>query len=75
MRSAAVEPADSDSERLPQLHQVDEVARMLGVSRRRVYELTSTNALPHYRIGRSLRVSQADLLVFLARSRSAGEQP
>lgn len=43
------------------LYKVDEVAKILNISRFTVYELIKRNELPAYRIGRSMRVAKNDL--------------
>ena len=52
-------------EGLPQVLTVPEVARLLQLSRSKVYELAAKNELPVIRIGRSVRVSLADLVRWL----------
>jgi excisionase family DNA binding protein len=51
-----------------QLHTVDDVAAILGVSTKSVYEWIKADALPAKRLGpggRLIRVSQADLETFI----------
>lgn len=51
-----------------QLHTVDEVAAILGVSTRSIYDWIKAGALPAKRLGpgrRLIRISQADLEAFL----------
>ncbi len=43
------------------LYKVDEVAKILNISRFTVYELIKRNELPVYRIGRSMRIAKNDL--------------
>jgi excisionase family DNA binding protein len=50
-----------------QLLNVEELARILRVSRRRAYALASSGALPSVRIGRQVRVSEEGLQVWVAR--------
>jgi excisionase family DNA binding protein len=45
-------------------------ARMLGVSRSKLYELVAAGELPTVRIGRSRRVAVSDLEVFVRRCRT-----
>lgn len=40
---------------------VDEVASYLGLSRQRVYALTSTRGIPFHKIGRSVRFNPPDI--------------
>jgi excisionase family DNA binding protein len=47
------------------LHTVDEFADLLGVSPRTVQRLIKSRALPAYRIGRLVRISDADAKAFL----------
>jgi excisionase family DNA binding protein len=53
------------------LHKVATVARRLDASVRHVRRLIASGALPVHRIGRSVRVSEDDLLRFLAARRRA----
>ena len=52
---------------MPLLLRVPEVARMLSLSRSRVYEMTQTGELPHIRMGKSVRVPHSGLLRYLER--------
>jgi excisionase family DNA binding protein len=45
-------------------------ARLLGVSRSKLYELVAAGELPTVRIGRSRRVAVSDLEVFVRRCRT-----
>lgn len=45
----------------PPLVDASAVAKRLGVSRFRIYELARTGALPHVRIGRSMRFDPQQL--------------
>jgi len=51
------------------LRSIAEVAALLGVSTRTVRRLIAGGDLLAHRIGRSLRISEADLSAFLARAR------
>jgi excisionase family DNA binding protein len=56
--------------RIPHLLSVATVAVWLGVSRKTVRRMIRDRQLPSHRIGRQIRISHADLVAFLARSRS-----
>jgi excisionase family DNA binding protein len=47
-----------------------EAARLLGVSRSKLYELVAAGELPTVRIGRSRRIAVADLEEFVRRCRT-----
>jgi excisionase family DNA binding protein len=47
------------------------VATYLDVSTKTVRRLIQDRKLPHHRVGRQIRISEADLAAFVARSRSA----
>ena len=49
---------------------VEEIADTLKVSKMTVYRLIENRQLPAMRIGRSYRVSNADLTAYLERSRT-----
>ncbi len=51
------------------LYTVDAVAEQLGVSTKTVRRWVTAGALPAHRLGRQLRISEADLAAFIARSR------
>lgn len=46
---------------------IDDVARLLKVSKGRAYELVRTGILPSVRLGRSVRIAGAQLRTFLSR--------
>lgn len=45
-----------------------DIARRLQVSGMTIYRLIQTGELPHIRIGRSIRISEADLAAYLKRN-------
>ena len=50
-----------------------QVAERLGLSKASVYKLCNSGDLPHVRVGpNSVRVTEADLAVFVAARRKAG---
>ena len=51
------------------LYAVDDVAEQLGVSTKTVRRWIAAGELPVHRLGRQLRISEADLVAFIARSR------
>lgn len=54
---------------LPVLLRAPEVAQLLGLSRSKVYELVACGALRAFRPGGRIRVSEAEVRVYLERSR------
>lgn len=46
-----------------------EAASLLGISKARAYELIQRHEIPHYRIGRLIRLRTSDLDAFLASRR------
>lgn len=52
---------------------VDEVAELLGVPRRWIYEQTRFNKIPHYRVGRYCRFSLPEIKDWLTKFHRAGE--
>jgi excisionase family DNA binding protein len=54
---------------LPLLYSVDDVASQLGVSPKTVRRWIAAKELPVYRVGRQLRISESDLVAFIAHSR------
>jgi excisionase family DNA binding protein len=52
------------------LHTTDETAELFNTSTRTVRRLITSGALPVHRLGRSVRISDADIATFLAASRS-----
>jgi excisionase family DNA binding protein len=55
---------------LTKLRTIDETAEILAVSSRTVRRLIESGALPVHRLGRLVRIADADLAVLLAASRS-----
>ena len=51
------------------LYAVDDVAEQLGVSTKTVRRWIAAGDLPVHRLGRQLRISEPDLVAFIARSR------
>lgn len=58
------------SHHLPRLLTAQEVAKATGLPLHRVYELARRGALPHVRLGRSLRFSAQSLLAWIDRGGS-----
>jgi excisionase family DNA binding protein len=52
------------------LHTMEEVAEILGLSKRSVQRLVATGALRVHRLGRAVRVSDSDIAVLLAETHS-----
>jgi excisionase family DNA binding protein len=55
---------------IPRLMSVATVAVALGVSSKTVRRLIQDGRLPSHRVGRQIRISEADFAAFVARSRS-----
>ena len=51
------------------LYAVDDVAEQLGVSTKTVRRWIAAGDLPVHRLGRQLRISEADLVAFIAQRR------
>jgi excisionase family DNA binding protein len=56
---------------LTKLRTIDKTAKLLNTSTRTVRRLIDSGALPKHRIGRLVRISDADIAAFLAANRSA----
>jgi excisionase family DNA binding protein len=69
--SLSIPPRNRHGSALPRLLSVDSVAAELDVSTKTVRRWISTERLPTHRLGRQIRISEADLLAFIAQSRSA----
>jgi excisionase family DNA binding protein len=54
---------------LPRLYSIPQVAEALGVSAKTVQRWIKAGTLPVHRLGKQIRVSQADLAAFIAQSR------
>jgi excisionase family DNA binding protein len=54
---------------LTRLRTIDETAEILNVSTRTVRRLIDSGALPVHRLGRLIRISDADIAAFLAANR------
>jgi excisionase family DNA binding protein len=55
---------------LTRLRTIDEASELLNVSPRTVRRFIESGALPAHRLGRLVRIADADLAAFLAASRS-----
>jgi excisionase family DNA binding protein len=55
---------------LPPMRRVADVAAALDVSEKTVRRLIASGDLPNYRLGRTVRVSDEDIQLFLKRRRS-----
>lgn len=53
-----------------QLRTIDEIAELLSVSQRTVRRLIKSGALPVYRLGRTVRIADADIAALLAANRN-----
>lgn len=54
---------------------VKTLKEMTGLSKSKLYELIESGALPHYRIGGSIRVSEEQWLEYLEQCRRGEEEP
>jgi excisionase family DNA binding protein len=55
---------------ITKLRTIDETAEILNVSTRTVRRLIDSGALPVHRLGRLIRISDADIAAFLAANRT-----
>jgi excisionase family DNA binding protein len=67
----ALLPTNGVAATLPRLLSIETVAKMLDVCAKTVRRWISQGELPVHRLGRQLRISEADLAVFIARSRTS----
>jgi excisionase family DNA binding protein len=65
-RSASLTGAGTRSRPLTKLRTINETAEILNVSSRTVRRLIESGALPVHRLGRLVRISDADIAAFLA---------
>lgn len=54
---------------LPRLLTVDEVADVLGLSTKTIRRRIDSGDIPAHRLGRAIRVAEADLLSYLGKTR------
>lgn len=50
----------------------DEAGRLLGIGRRKLWELTNRGAIPHVRVGRAVRYSPESLRRWVAAQEKGG---
>jgi excisionase family DNA binding protein len=62
-------PGSGKASVLPRLFSIAKVATQLDVSQKTVRRLIDQRQLPVCRVGRLMRISEADLIAFIARSR------
>jgi len=55
---------------LPRLFTLDEIAERLNVSKTTIYRLVERRQLPFYKVGRSLRFAEEDMIAYLAAHRT-----
>jgi len=72
MSSHSLTPTDDSIAALEALLTITDVARLLVVSRAKVYELISAGALVPIRVGERARFDPADVRAYLERQREAG---
>jgi excisionase family DNA binding protein len=71
-KAAAHTPGTASRGRpVTQLRTIAETAELLNTSTRTVRRFIASGALPVHRLGRSVRISDADIAAFLAATRSA----
>jgi excisionase family DNA binding protein len=58
-------------EAVPAFYSVDQTAQKLGLSSKTVRRLIASGELPVHRFGRSIRIADSDLMVFIKVQRSA----
>lgn len=58
------------AENLPDILTVPEIARFMKLSKVMIYKLIETGELPHYRIGRAVRVSREQFEQWLEAQKS-----
>ncbi len=61
-----VSPSATESSQ-PVLLYVSEAAKMLALSRARVYQMVASGELPHVRFGKAVRIPRAALLRYIER--------
>lgn len=54
---------------------VERVAELLGISKKKVYHLAAAGVLPAFRIGKAIRFDPQDLADWLRRRKPQGEEP
>ena len=64
-------PYESGFADLPLVLNVIDVARVLGVGRRRAYLLITEGAIRHVRVGRAIRIPRSALVEFLDGDKAA----
>ena len=70
--SRTLEPTDTRARPVTKLRTIEETAELFNTSTRTVRRLIASGAMPVHRLGRSVRISDADIGAFLAASRSLG---
>ena len=70
--SRTLEPTDTRARPVTKLRTIEETAELFNTSTRTVRQLIASGAMPVHRLGRSVRISDADIGAFLAASRSLG---
>lgn len=59
---------------VPKLLTVPDVQQITGLPRWRIYELVKQDAIPHMRVGKTLRFSELALAQWIEAEHAAGEQ-
>ncbi|QKK09294.1 MAG: helix-turn-helix domain-containing protein [Planctomycetota bacterium] len=63
---------DNDTTTTPMLIGRDEACRVLGIGRRKLWELTNRGVIPHVRIDRAIRYSPDSLRRWIAAQEQGG---
>jgi excisionase family DNA binding protein len=72
LRRRGISPAPAPRSRpVTKLRTIQETAELFDASRRTVQRLIQSGALPAYRVGRLVRIADADIAAFLAGDRTA----
>jgi excisionase family DNA binding protein len=74
MDAQSIAPATDESTGLEPLLSINEVARLLGVSRATVYELMRDGSLVPIRVGERARFEPADVRAYLDRNREVSPE-
>ena len=54
---------------MEKIYTVPEIADYLKMSKSKLYHLVQRNEIPHFKIGRNVRVKQSDLVLWLEKKR------
>lgn len=57
---------------VPKLHDIDDAAQLLGVPKRWLYERTAAGTIPHQKVGKFIRFTDADLRAVIDQRKPGG---